>query len=213
MKSVLDQAYLQNGKKPVAFIDETYRAAEEHTGEGAFYVLTAVIIAPENFLIMRGDLQQIVGGNYWHTTESLVDEEGRRTVLELAAYLGEGEEPCVFSIETSAVAREPEELRRECFLRLIQELNSRPLLSDKEVDLFVLEARRGANLRGQDQKTMELARKKGVAKRSARLVQVSPTQEPLLWLPDVASSAMRQKISHRRTEYLELFKHNVLELR
>lgn len=211
MKSVLEQAYNQNGKKPVAFIDETYRTAEEHSGEAAFYVLTAVIIAPENFAAMRDKLQQIVGGSYWHTTENLTTKEGRETALELATYLGQGDEPCVFSIKTSA-EKEPEELRVECFLRLIQELNNQPLLSGQEVDLFILEARRGKSLRGQDQRSMEKARKEGLARRSARLVQVSPSQEPLLWLPDLASSAMRQKISHRNTEYLEPFEHNVLEL-
>lgn len=59
---------------------------------------------------------------------------------------------------------------------------------------------------------MSEARRKQLVRRSAQLLQVSPSDENLLWLPDLASSAMRQKLSHGNTEYLEAFKHNVREL-
>ncbi len=212
MREKLKKAYEQNGSLPVAFLDETYRTAEEAEDGLAFYVVTAILIRPAHFESIRGDLQEIVGGRYWYTTENLVTEQGRNIAREMSAYLGEGDEPCVFSINMSTDREDAETLREKCLLTLMKELNSIPLLGKHCVDLFVLEARRGKTLRARDQKTMSEARRKQLVRRSAQLLQVSPSDENLLWLPDLASSAMRQKLSHGNTEYLEAFKHNVREL-
>lgn len=57
MREKLKKAYEQNGSLPVAFLDETYRTAEEAEDGLAFYVVTAILIRPAHFESIRGDLQ------------------------------------------------------------------------------------------------------------------------------------------------------------
>lgn len=86
LKNLLEERYLRNGTKPVAFIDETMRSREERPEDLPFYLFTAVIVEPINFDQIRKDLFEISGSNYWHTTENLSTDSGRKKVFEMLNY-------------------------------------------------------------------------------------------------------------------------------
>lgn len=192
---MLGDAYTQNKGKPVAYVDETYRARSDKPGETPFYLFTAVIVAAADRPGLTADLRNIVGGGYWHTTEQLKDDRNHPKVLELCQYLGEGSEPCVIAckMEDEHGDGDAEEMRRSCMITLLGALWSG---GDgwPAVELTILERRSETKQVSADQHTMTLARSQEVVGRFARLVQVSPSLEPLLWLPDLVSSATRQKI-------------------
>lgn len=202
----LGDAYAQNKGKPIAYLDETYRARADRPDEVPFYLVTAVIVEPKDRAGLTSDLLHIVGGNRWHTTDNLKREEDRPKVLELCKYLGEGAEPCLIAckVEAHSGNDDPEEMRRLCMLALLGALWSG---GDTwpAVELMVLERRVDAALVSADQHTMKVAKSEGVVGRAARLVQVSPSLEPLLWLPDLVSSATRQKIVHDNGVYYDEF--------
>lgn len=151
-----------------------------------------------------------MGEDYWHTTERLKDEKNHAKVLELCQYLGEGSEPCVIAckLEDSGGSGDAEEMRRACMLALLGALwsggNGWPA-----VEPVVLERRSEATQVGADQHTMKLAKSQERVGRSARLVQVSPSLEPLLWLPDLVSSATRQKIIWKNDKFYNEFSKQV----
>lgn len=202
----LGEAYAQNKGKSVAYLDETYRTPTDKPGENPFYVISAVVVRSEDRVGLAADLSHIVGANYWHTTEELKNEQGRMRVLELCKYLREGTEPCLIAckIESFSAARGTEELRRICLLAMLGALwgggDEWP-----PVELMILERRASANLVSADQHTMKMARSNGLVGRSAQLLQVSPSVEPLFWLPDLVSSAVRQKLVHENGTYFDEF--------
>lgn len=203
----LGDAYIQNKGKPVAYLDESYRARSDRPDEKPFYLFTAVIVAAGDRAGLTADLLNIVGGNYWHTTEQLQNEENHPKVLELCEYLGEGSEPCVIACkveEDPQVGGDAEEMRRTCMTALLE-----ALWNGGEgwppVELMVLERRSQPQQVSADQHTMKLARSQNLVGRSARLVQVSPSLEPLLWLPDLVSSSERQRLVWGNSTFFDAF--------
>lgn len=202
----LGDAYAQNKGKPTAYLDETYRARSDRPDEVPFYLFTAVVVAAEERPLLTSDLRHIAGGNYWHTTESLKKEEDHPKILEMCQCLGEGVEPCVIAckVEDRAGNGDAEEMRRACMLSLLGALwnggEAWPA-----VELMVMERRAKREQVGADQHTMKVARSQGLVGRAARLEQVSPSLEPLLWLPDLVSSATRQKLVMGNSTFYDEF--------
>lgn len=203
----LGDAYTQNKGKPVAYLDESYRARSDQPNEKPFYLMAAVIVAAEDRSGLTADLMSIVGRNYWHTTENLQREENHPRVLELCEYLGEGSEPCIIACkveENPHLGGDAEEMRRNCMTALLSALwnggEGWPA-----VELMVLERRSQPQQVSADQHTMKLARSRNLVGRSARLVQVSPSLEPLLWLPDLVSSSARQRLVWNNSTFYDAF--------
>lgn len=209
----LGKAYAQNKGKPIAYLDETYRSRADKPAEDPFYVFTAVIVAAEEVRGLTLDLIKIVDGDYWHTSESLKTEFGREKTLELCDYLGDGSEPCVIAckMEGRTGKGDAEEMRRACLLGLLEAL-SKGGPGWPQVQLMVMERRRTTDQVSIDQHTMTLARQQKLVSRHAQLVQVSPSLEPLLWLPDLVSSATRQKMVHGDSTYYNGFANLVHEV-
>jgi hypothetical protein len=202
--AALHLAYSQNGTKPVAFLDETYNVDPAH--RPSYYVMVAVVVQSREMSALRSDLVNRAGASYWHTTEALRTELGRERTVELLQYLGDpaGSELCALRHESTVdpMDKNGEAARARCLRRLLEYL-SQPGIHGDGVDLFVLERRRNQAEVVLDGKTKAQSLREGKIGPSARLMQVTPGEEQLLWLPDLVCSAYRQVVARGDQSYFD----------
>lgn len=195
---IVADAYART-KGPVAFLDESYQAPDPNAPEHkTFYVFTAVVVQQEEMEELRAGLEEIAEGTWWHTTNAMLEDEGRRKTQEMLEFLAEGYEACVVAhqIPVDPTDHNAESARRACYRGLAIELA--PGADEKwdPVELLVLEERNQMNFRAKDRKNHnELVTAEAIP-RNTRLLQTSPKFERLLWLPDVVSMAYRRTITH-----------------
>lgn len=201
---VLAEAYRRT-RGPVAYLDESYELGLE--GRRRFYVFTAVVVHRRNDIepLQKG-LRERAETDYWHTTEALQDESGRRRARELLRYLADGDELCVIAFHAPVLDNDPdgEQTRLACYRDLVGRLASGVDGRCDPVGLVVLEQRspqRHANL---DRKNHSTLIKEGLIPPAMRQVLVSPRQERLLWLPDLVCSAFRRTVTHHDGSYFAL---------
>ncbi|WP_291380308.1 hypothetical protein [Demequina sp.] len=203
--TALAQAYATVNRDSVAFLDETYDVDPMH--DSHFYVMTAVVVKVADLNYVRDGIVELVGGNYWHTTQSLRTEQGRQRTHELLEYLGDpaGGETCVIrhTVEVDLGDRDGESARKACLEELLTYL-ANPGFHGPGVTLVVLERRRPSTSATADASTKTGLVAQGLLTRAIQMLQVSPSDEPLLWLPDLACSAYRQQIVHGNRDYFEL---------
>ncbi len=198
-RAIVADAYRRT-KGPVAYLDESYQTANPVVKPAAtFYIFTAVIVVFDQMEELRDGLAKIAEGSWWHTTEALLEDEGRRRTRDMLEFLAEGPE---VSVIASRVPIEPndhdgEDARRACYRGLASALTAGCTGAWDPVDLLVLEERNQSNFQNKDrQNHRELISEKRIPQ-STRLLQTSPGVERLLWLPDLVSSAYRRKLTHR----------------
>lgn len=210
LKNLLEERYLRNGTKPVAFIDETMRSREERPEDLPFYLFTAVIVEPINFDQIRKDLFEISGSNYWHTTENLSTDSGRKKVFEMLNYLNQGNEISVISlyIGDALIPMTTKQQRNEALSKLFHKLFTIEL-----INLAVLEKRNSLTLIREDEKTLSVAKQRDLVPRSAQIFQCSPAEERLLWLPDLVCSAKRQDLTRNDSRFLSVIQKKIVEIR
>lgn len=94
--SLLAKAYQRTPGGYVAFLDESFELEGDRK---TFYLMSAVVTHRDQIEPLRDGLRNLVGGNFWHTTESLLTDDGRQRAIEIAAYLGgeNGNEVCIVS--------------------------------------------------------------------------------------------------------------------
>ncbi len=200
----VENAYKQSGELAVAYLDETYNIDPRHPER--YYVMSAVIVHYDQRDQVRSDLVRIVGSSFWHTSEALRTPLGRATTTRLLSYLGDptGSETCVVS-HTEHVDvndRGGEAARERCLARLITCVSA-PDFSAGPVELFVLEERRDRRQSNRDARTKSNLLRAGAISPRVRLMQVSPGQEQLLWLPDLVCSAYRQMLVRGDAHYFK----------
>ena len=207
--TLLNEAYIRNGDLPVAFIDETSRSESEHPGEKQFYVMSGVVVHPQDFEVLREDLRDIAQSDFWHTTDNLSSATGRLKVLEMLQYLANGDEISIIShLGDSGFGEGDIESARETTLIKLSEY----LFNDLGMKLAVLERRNPNSLVIKDERTFANAKKSGVVPRNSQMIQVSPSTERLLWLPDLVASAIRQELARGDHTYVNLLKEKVFYL-
>ncbi|MFT4298365.1 MAG: hypothetical protein QM597_01820 [Aeromicrobium sp.] len=81
------------GIGPVAFLDETYHV--EKDGRRRFYVMAAVVVLHGDRNPLREELDSLVPGGWWHTTDQLRTEEGRARTRALLRTFRVPDESCV----------------------------------------------------------------------------------------------------------------------
>lgn len=192
----IENIYAQFPGQPIGFVDEAFRGFER-AGEHPFYVATAVVVERDDMEPVRKDLLELAGDSYWHTSEALRTEDGRRRASEMLAYLAEGREPCVVA---STVTIDPddrslERARSSCLGALACSLSAGIEEVTPSVDVFVIEKRNTEELNKADKNTHSSLISNGELPRHHRLVQASPADDRLLWLPDVVSSAVRRSMA------------------
>lgn len=207
-RASLQVAYQRNGKRPVAYIDETYNVDPRHGQR--YYVMAAVVVQGDQAANVRAAIVGLAGASYWHTSEKLRSASGRQRTVELLEYLGDadGSEFAIVSHETVVAPDDVdgEVARRRCLRALLSRLGHAPAADDR-VQLFILERRRENAQANRDAKTKAEALADGVVPATTRLLQVSPGDEQLLWLPDLVCSAYRQQVAHRDESLFGLVDH------
>jgi hypothetical protein len=191
-RQAVSWALAQATGRAVAFLDETYSV--EPNLKQRFYAMTAVVVQLGEIEGLRRGLVARVPSGYWHTSDALQSSGGRTDTEHLVDYLADplGSEACVLAVRVGVETDDAtgEDARRECIVRLMTELSS-PQSPEGQVGLFMLERRRVATQRNLDAATRARAVAEGLLDARVRLLQVSPSDEPLLWLPDLVCSAWR----------------------
>lgn len=210
--NALEAAYKTNADQPVAYLDETYMPAGQYEGSDPFYAVTAVVVPAFNQQPIRNDLLAIVGAPYWHSTRANESEEGQAKLDELAGYIGEGEEPIIISAQVlvDPEDKDSELARAACMTHLLGSLNVGNHCDP--VNLFVLERRQDNKRRNRDTYTFKEARKSGAIAMKAETLQVSPTHERLLWLPDIVSYAYYRKMAVKQPGLFDHVEHMVTHI-
>lgn len=191
---VLDSAYA-NTAGAVAYLDETFDHGEH--GTSRFYVFTAVVVERAEMQPLREELRDIAGATFWHTTDELRTEEGRKKASAMLNFLGDGDEICVIA-HHSPVDQDDDDLedaRRACLRGLASTLSIGTVPLRGPIDLMVLEERNPRNRSNLDRKNISAMRAERLVHRSMQVVHTSPKYEHLLWLPDLVSSAYRATIT------------------
>lgn len=195
-------AYKKYSRTPVAYLDETYNVSEKH--KELYYVVAAVIVSPEERDILRAGIENIAEDNYWHTTESRRTHQGQQKIKEMLEYLADGQEKVILSVHAKLQPgdKDGEKTRAKTLTLLLQEL-----YNNHGVELCVLEKRRQNTEQRTDAHTKTTAVNKRIIPQSAFMIQETPSNEHLLWLPDLVASAYRQKLIGRSSQEFELIKH------
>jgi hypothetical protein len=123
MNPVLAGAYA-NTRSAVAYLDETFHRGAP--GADRFYVFSSVVVEREEMVNLRAELEAIVCGTFWHTSDELLTEDGRKKASAMLDYLGKGPEVCVISHHVQ-IADDDEDLegaRRECLRGLAAKLSA-----------------------------------------------------------------------------------------
>ncbi|WP_345493560.1 hypothetical protein [Nocardia callitridis] len=183
----------------MAYLDESYQTHNRdiHPTQ-TFYVFTAVVVRQPDMCELRVGLREIVGGDYWHSTEALQHHDGRSAMRDMLEFLAEGSEPCVIAhrVPVAADDRDGEAARRACYRGIAMELTVGGDGLCEPVELLVLEERNQQNFRNKDRANHRELVAQHSHLRNVRLLQTSPKFEHLLWLPGVVSSAYRRSITH-----------------
>lgn len=193
-EGMLTQAYLRAPGGYVAFLDETFQLDDSNASRTEFYMLSAVVVHRDDLGGLRSGLRKVVGGSFWHTSEELKTPEGRARALEVAEFLAdpEGNEVGIVAIKTPVAEGAGDAARAACFQQVGKQLcGGGGLLADGGVHLMILEQRRMQRNRSYDTSIVKDLRKGGALCRQCHMIQASPSDEHLLWLPDLVSSAVR----------------------
>ncbi|WAC89704.1 hypothetical protein [Mycobacterium sp. Aquia_213] len=195
VETMLAQAYVRARGGYVAFLDETFQLDDSDANRRAeFYMLSAVVVHRDDLAELRGGLREVVGGDFWHTSDELKTPEGSARARRVAEFLGDpqGSEVGIVAIKTPVAEGAGDAARAACFRQVGRILcaGGTPLV-DEGVHLMILEQRRMQRNRSYDTSIVKDLRKEGALCRHCHMIQISPKHEHLLWLPDLVSSAVR----------------------
>lgn len=205
---VLEKAY-NNTSGPVAYLDETFHHATN--ARDRFYVITAVLVERPEMSALRSALRQQAGGTFWHTTDQLLTEDGRKRAQAMLQFLGEGDEICMITHHRQAAPddHDLEGARRDCLRTIGSALSAGAAPFPGPAGLMVIEERNPRNLSSLDRRTIKEMRGDGLIHRSMQTVLTSPKYEHLLWLPDLVSLAYRRTFTHNDCTLFSLVQRRV----
>lgn len=206
----LADAYANNKRDSVAYIDESYIAPSAADEKGTPFYLVAAYVAPVRWhRQLREELPDVVGANFWHSTQSHQSPEGRAKIRAFSEYVAEGDEPIIVSMQMPIDPDDTngEEARRRCFKVMLAVLAAGTHC--EALSLVIFEERKFQPQRNADARTIAEARNEGLIPRSMQVLGTSPTYEKLLWLPDVVCFALYQSHIGNRQDYLDPFRARV----
>ena len=172
-----------------AFLDES-----GHVGPPGLYVVAAVGVSLHEHdrvrLALRAALRHRRTRFHWRDEEH-ADQE------VMARCVGELELVAVVAVATPVQPRRRERARRKCLTQLLWELQQR------NVNDVLFESRRD-HLDRSDQHHIGNEIRAGVLDRDLRYGFALPSEEPLLWLPDLVAGAVNRAMTEQRSCCLDL---------
>lgn len=176
----------------VLFLDESYSPPQQD--RQSFYIIAGASLKKRVLNDTRDDICDIVGDSWWHTTEALQNETtGIPRLEELLSYCSRHQDP-IFVAQKAPLPSESdiEQARQICLAGLLKHTNS-------QISAVVLESRQYKTQDDADRSLIKRLRRAGDVAQSTPAVHVSPKDEQLLWLPDLAAMMYRRQITHTNT--------------
>lgn len=177
------------------YLDESYSIPDAYES-GSFYILSAAQVKRADLAGTRSALQEIAGGGWWHTTDALRTSNGRETTEELLEQINAWADPFFISVATPLVqGGDPEDARRDCLRELMSYVHSSD--SPTHPHGIVFEARHHQKENNRDRRLVKLLRTQDMLPGDTHVAWVSPGDECLLWLADLACMVYRRQLTHR----------------
>lgn len=176
----------------VVFLDESIDIADasDASSTRGFYIVAGSVLMKDVLEDTRIRLRKIVGGDYFHTTEALQTDDGTKTVHSLLRQCQKWDDNHLLVVKTRlAPGDNTEHTRQQCLTALITNL-------DTNTRALIFEKRKTSKENNADQALIKKLRKTKVLSDQTRTVWVSPSDERLLWLPDLVAMAYRRTITH-----------------
>lgn len=191
------ESYYEQQRRPVAFIDESYRGSER-PDDFPFYLLSAVLFDWSTLSKVRDGFIEFVGSNYWHTTEANRNKQ-HEAIESFAEHVARNSSGALVALQLDVNSGNMEIARREAMLQLAEQL------SRLGCNLAVYEQRNTRGRKSSDASVFNRARKSQVLSGALTLVGSRPPIEPLLWAPDLLSWGFRQLITKSSFAYFKHF--------
>lgn len=179
----------------VAFVDETHRATSE--GDAAYYALSAVVFHADDLPRIRGRLEDIAGGTFWHSKEAARNPQLRDRIAEMNKYIGqEAAKPAiVFDVRDHEIGPSDERGARDvCLGQALRYLDEQGI-GDVVLDQFARIEQHNVQL---DQAVLSSLRASGEVDSEMWMHHARMSEEHALWSADtVAWSVQRHYFGQR----------------
>ncbi len=190
------QSLYERNKAPVAFIDESYRFSRGVEGPD-FYLMAGSVIESDLIAQIRMKLDELVGVDYWHTTDAFARHDLDK-IRELLDYCANHLHQYFVFVGGLGPEATLESYRRQCFFQLLTRLEYQGCY------LIVFEKRKRLSETNGDLALIKLGKSNGFLSRDLRVLPASPASEHLLWAPDLASWALRRMLAAQDARWLRL---------
>ncbi|MHC9549260.1 hypothetical protein ACQQ67_10375 [Corynebacterium diphtheriae] len=160
------------------YLDESYSVPDEYES-GSFYILAAVKLSYGDLEGTRKTLRDISEKDYWHTTDELRTSEGQYRTVEMLKQLDSWGDKHLVSVEIPLQSGGAlEQARGDCLRALVEHIY-------------------GSARDNRDRCLVRRLRQEGIFPREVGVAWVSPSDEQLLWAPDITCMAYRRQITHK----------------
>jgi hypothetical protein len=180
---------------PIAFIDESY----ETRGDGTFYLLGLVLIAPARLGQVRNRIAELNAGHPIHASalNSVKSHELLDAAVALLAFDHDSAD-IIFSSPLQVADISGEKTRQKCLAAALVSIQK-----EFSTTVFVLDSRSLKDADDSDRRTASDLRRAGALDRNTRLVHAWPREELLLSLPDVLAWSFRQTVTNYESRWFE----------
>jgi hypothetical protein len=200
LKTTTLEALYSRAQGAVAYLDETYYAPKQGSGQ-TFYIVSAVVVDRLRLDEIRDRLLEVVGGDYWHTTKDVRKSEGREILMRALSILSqESKALCWLSEPISPSDREGEAARAAVHRAAVRELTRAFLPA---AGMIVYEKRLPGYQTNADARVFNEMRNAGRVERDFLIHAESPANEELLWAPDMVAWSYRQSFLEIDHSYFE----------
>lgn len=176
------------------YLDESYSVPDEYE-DGSFYILTAVQVCYRDLQGTRKTFREIANKDFWHTTDELRSTDGKERTVEMLEQLASWGDEHFISVEIPIESsNDLEEARGDCVRALVEHVFGANRGTFPKGLIFEKRLRRIDDDR--DRRLIKRLRVEGLLPREVGAAWVSPSEEILLWAPDITCMAYRRQITH-----------------
>lgn len=177
------------------YLDESYSVPDEYE-KGSFYILAAVKLSYGDLEGTRKALRDIAEKDHWHTTDELRTSDGKERTVEMLEQFDSWGDEHLISVEAPLQSgNDLEKARGDCLRALVKHVYGET--RDDHPTGLIFEKRLRKIDDDRDRRLVKKLRQEGLFPREAGVAWVSPSDERLLWAPDITCMAYRRQITHK----------------